>query len=68
MADAIATINLAGGIDVCLYAWLSKAWKVCLGEQMMENVGADVVMDVVENAIISIKGGQSSPQITPLLQ
>ena len=35
---------------------------------MMENVGADVVMNVVENAIISIKGGQSAPQITPLLQ
>ena len=38
-----------------------------LGEQVVHNVGADVVVDLVEDAIVPVDGGQASPEVAPLL-
>lgn len=38
-----------------------------LGEQMVHDVSANVVMDLVEDAIVTVKGGQPSTQVGPLL-
>ncbi len=39
-----------------------------LREQVVHNVGADVVVDLVEDSVIPVNGGQSSPEVAPLLQ
>ena len=38
-----------------------------LGEQVVHHVCANVVVDLVEDAIVTINGAQPSPQIAPLL-
>lgn len=35
---------------------------------MMQHMCANVMVDLVEDAIVSVNGRQASPQVTPLLQ
>jgi hypothetical protein len=37
-----------------------------LGEQVVGHVGADVVVDLVEDAIVPVQRGQATPQVAPL--
>lgn len=39
-----------------------------LGKQMVDNMCANIMMDVVNDSIIAVNCCQSSPQITPFLQ
>jgi len=39
-----------------------------LREEVMKHMGANVMMDLVEDAIVSVNSRQASPQVTPLLQ
>ena len=39
-----------------------------LREQVMHNVGADVVVDLVEHAKVPVDGGQPAAQVGPLLR
>jgi len=34
---------------------------------MVHHVGANVVVDVIENAVVAVDGGQATPQVAPLL-
>ena len=34
----------------------------------MKHMGADVMVDLVEDAVVSVNSRQASPQVTPLLQ
>ncbi len=34
----------------------------------MEHMGANVMMDLVEDAVVSVNSRQASPQVAPLLQ
>ena len=38
-----------------------------LGEQVVHNVGADVVVDLVEDAVVPVDGRQATPEVAPLL-
>ena len=38
-----------------------------LWEQVVHNMGADVMVDLVEDAIVPVNGGQSTPEVAPLL-
>ncbi len=38
-----------------------------LGEDVVDHVGADVVVDVVENAVISVDRRETAPEVAPLL-
>ena len=39
-----------------------------LWKQVMQHMCADVMVDLVEDAIVPVNGGQASPQVAPLLQ
>ena len=39
-----------------------------LGEQMVHYVGPNVVVDLVEDAVVPVDGGQASPEVAPLLR
>ena len=34
---------------------------------MVNNVGANVVLDLVEDSVVPVEGGQAAPQVAPLL-
>lgn len=38
-----------------------------LGEQVVHDVGADVVVNLVEDAVVAVNRGQAAPQVGPLL-
>lgn len=38
-----------------------------LGEQVVHHVGADVVVDLVEDAVVAVNGGQAAAEVAPLL-
>lgn len=38
-----------------------------LGEKMMDDMSADVMMDVVEDPVIPVNCSQPSPKVTPFL-
>jgi hypothetical protein len=38
-----------------------------LGEQVVHHVGANVVVDLVEDAVVAVNGGQAAAQVAPLL-
>ncbi len=44
-----------------------SADRTHLWEQMVHHVGANVVVDLVEHAIVAVDGGQPATQVAPLL-
>lgn len=38
-----------------------------LREEVVQHMSADVVMDLVEDAVVPVNGGQATPQVAPLL-
>jgi hypothetical protein len=42
-------------------------WDADLREQMVHDVGANVVVDLVEDAVVTVQGGEASTQVGPLL-
>lgn len=38
-----------------------------LGEQVMQHMGPNVMVDLVEDAVVSVNGGQPASQVAPLL-
>jgi hypothetical protein len=39
-----------------------------LGEQVVDDMRANVVVDVIKDAVVPVNGGQASPHVVPLLQ
>lgn len=39
-----------------------------LGEQVVDDMRANVMVDVIEDAVVPVNGGQASPHVVPLLQ
>lgn len=56
-----------------MYCFLSLAERkvrntgAYLREEMMEDVGSNVMMNLVEDAIVSVNCGKSSPEVAPFL-
>ena len=38
-----------------------------LREKVMQHMGANVMVNLVEDAVVPVNGGQAAPQVTPLL-
>ncbi len=48
-------------------AWTGRA-GAHLGEEVVHHVRANVVVDLVEDAVVAVNGGQAAAEVAPLLR